>query len=138
MAEQWELPKDEGLDKLWMIDSKQLQVALDDAGQPVMLGKGAYGAVCPFCTAIRTRYIHRIQAWGRLPDHVLVAPETFHIQCAEDTSYQVDVSSASQRALGYMQLWVFCLRHFPEMTPITPKITPRGRRVARTQIASAA
>ena len=46
IAEEWELPKDEGLERLWMIDSKQLQVALDDAGQPVLLGKGAYGAVC--------------------------------------------------------------------------------------------
>ena len=43
VLEQWELPKD--LEKIWMIDSKELHVALDDKGQPVMLGKGAYGAV---------------------------------------------------------------------------------------------
>ena len=57
IPEEWELPKDEGLEKLWMIDSKQLQVALDESGQPVLLGKGAYGAVspsaCPLVVALR-------------------------------------------------------------------------------------
>ena len=43
VLEQWELPRD--LEKIWMIDSKELHVAVDDQGQPVMLGKGAYGAV---------------------------------------------------------------------------------------------
>ncbi|KAK9864517.1 hypothetical protein WJX84_000430 [Apatococcus fuscideae] len=45
--EEWELPKGvkDDLEKIWMIDSKQLQVAVDDTGQPVMLGKGAYGTI---------------------------------------------------------------------------------------------
>ena len=47
VLEQWELPRD--LEKIWMIDSKELQVALDGQGQPVMLGKGAYGAVRSAC-----------------------------------------------------------------------------------------
>ena len=37
-----------------MIDSKQLQVALDHAGQPVLLGKGAYGAVHLLLSATTT------------------------------------------------------------------------------------
>ncbi|KAF2680659.1 hypothetical protein K458DRAFT_311083, partial [Lentithecium fluviatile CBS 122367] len=33
--------------------------------------------------------------------------------------------------LGYLQLWMFCLRNFPEMTDITPKIESRRKRVAK-------
>ncbi|KAK9833197.1 hypothetical protein WJX74_009814 [Apatococcus lobatus] len=50
--EQWELPRD--LEKIWMIDSKELHVALDDKGEPFMLGKGAYGAVFKGTLGVRT------------------------------------------------------------------------------------
>ena len=58
-------------------------------------------------------------------------PKEFCMQCTERTSRRLRISSEGQKKLGYVQLWMFCLRHFPEMTSITPKMTPGSGKVRR-------
>jgi hypothetical protein len=57
---------------------------------------------------------------------IFVAPEIFRVQFTEKASKRV--SSQSQKELGYLQLWMFCLRNYPEMTDIKPLLTSRGTR----------
>jgi hypothetical protein len=57
-----------------------------------------------------------------------------HIQYSESeysfkelqTSQEQDKSLGMK--LGYLQLWLFCIRHFPELTTIKPRIGSRKRR----------
>ncbi|KAF2439150.1 hypothetical protein P171DRAFT_490584 [Karstenula rhodostoma CBS 690.94] len=37
------------------------------------------------------------------------------------------------RKIGYVQLWFFCLRNFPEMTDLKPKLDSRGQKIQRKQ-----
>jgi uncharacterized protein YbdZ (MbtH family) len=58
------------------------------------------------------------------------APEKLQVQWAEDSFKALDLPEQSydlQKGLAYAQLWMFCFRHFAEMTPITPKLSSRLR-----------
>ncbi|KAF2197908.1 hypothetical protein GQ43DRAFT_494755, partial [Delitschia confertaspora ATCC 74209] len=48
-------------------------------------------------------------------------PQAYSMQCGETTMERIRTSPDNARALAYIQLWMFCLRHFPEMTSLTPK-----------------
>jgi len=60
-------------------------------------------------------------------------PSGFCLEYAEDTFTRVlPMERESGKAFGYIQLWMFCFRHFPEMTNITPNMTNRrGTKVRR-------
>ncbi len=49
-------------------------------------------------------------------------PAQLIIECAEnDRSVQSPRSSSEDRWLGYQQLWLYAMRHFPEMTDFPPR-----------------
>lgn len=52
-------------------------------------------------------------------------PEQLQVQTSETTSISLsNVPQETMRALSYMQLWLFCLRNFPEMTATYPRLSP--------------
>lgn len=54
-------------------------------------------------------------------------PKEFSVQCTDNISRIVEMPSEYRKGLGYVELWMFCLRHFPEMTSISPKQAYRSR-----------
>ncbi|KAF2194726.1 hypothetical protein K469DRAFT_650660 [Zopfia rhizophila CBS 207.26] len=58
-------------------------------------------------------------------------PSEFRIECAEGIFKAIDTTAESKKALGYLVLWMFCLRGFPEMTSYRPKITPGKKKKRR-------
>ena len=57
-------------------------------------------------------------------------PEKFVIQSMEGGVQTLDLLQSSRKGLAYTQLWMFCLRHFPEMTSITPKLSSRTKEIS--------
>ncbi|CAI6338124.1 unnamed protein product [Periconia digitata] len=65
-------------------------------------------------------------------------PQQFEVQTSEYEHTIVnttilnmprDEQQQYQKQIGYLQLWLFCLRNFPEMTSITPRIGISGKKV---------
>ncbi|KAK7179082.1 hypothetical protein PSPO01_14865 [Paraphaeosphaeria sporulosa] len=60
---------------------------------------------------------------------------SFLVQTSEQhvhTSPLQEPSNGWARQLGYVQLWMFCLRNFPEMTEMTPRLGSRKRKAEKT------
>jgi hypothetical protein len=47
-------------------------------------------------------------------------------------AYQ-DCPENYEKRLGYLQLWLFCFRHFPQMTPLTPRLASRREKATIEQ-----
>ncbi|KAF2727576.1 hypothetical protein EJ04DRAFT_451086 [Polyplosphaeria fusca] len=58
-------------------------------------------------------------------------PDQLCIQQNERFSKRLECHTYPKQTLGYLQLWLFCLRNFPEMTNITPKMTSKREKVRR-------
>ena len=83
----------------------------------------------PCCSILKTLINDPIKTrslWGGYSS-IFIAPEIFRVQFTEKTSKRV--SSQCQKELGYLQLWLFCLRNYPEMTDIKPLLTSRGTKI---------
>ncbi|KAF2259650.1 hypothetical protein CC78DRAFT_410437, partial [Lojkania enalia] len=92
----------------------------------------------PCCIILRTLLgeSEKRSIWKGFSANYFRPPELY-VQYSEQSTRTFSLSESSVisfhagKAIGYLQLWLFCLRHFPEMTSIAPKMTPGMKKQRR-------
>lgn len=63
--------------------------------------------------------------FGRIPFLVQTSEQHVHTLPLQEPT------NGCERKLGYVQLWMFCLRNFPEMTEMTPRLGSRKQKAEK-------